>query len=126
MTSPLSQARAALGLLAAFCGHAMAAESASAPPAPKAFAPPTEIAMPDGEFGKIVRQGEQVFLRRLASLREGVAAQGRNRGRDLQQPTAAKAHTTSILLSAVQLCLLSSVQVNLSVPDSSTFRKKAM
>ena len=38
-----------------------------AAPAPRAtsagaFEPPPETAMPDGEFGKIVRQGEQVFL----------------------------------------------------------------
>ena len=62
MTSRLSQARAALGLLAVIGGQTLAAESTSAPTDPKPFAPPTEIAMPDGEFGKIVRQGEQVFL----------------------------------------------------------------
>ena len=67
MTSRLSQARAALGLLAAVTGFAtgaIAADATPAPPAaaPKTFAPPTEIAMPDGEFGQIVKQGEQVFL----------------------------------------------------------------
>ena len=36
--------------------------AASAPPAAKGFAPPTEGTLPGGEFGKIVRLGEQVFL----------------------------------------------------------------
>ena len=65
MTTRLSKARTTLGLLVtagSLATGAIAAETASAPAAPKTFAPPTEIAMPDGEFGKIVRQGEQVFL----------------------------------------------------------------
>jgi len=67
MTSRLSQARATLGLLAAVTGFAtgaIAAETATAPAAaaPKTFVPPPENAMPDGEFGKIVKQGEQIFL----------------------------------------------------------------
>ena len=71
-------------------------------------------------------EAQQVGLGRRAALAERrAAAQRRRRGRDLQERAAAESHVTSILLSALQLCLLSSVQVNLSVPDSSTFRKKA-
>ncbi len=63
--------RAAHGLLGlgiaagALASHAATAEATPAAPptgTAKTFAPPTETAMPDGEFGRIVRRGEQIFL----------------------------------------------------------------
>jgi len=60
----------ARALLAAVAATALAApqvhatEAVPAPPAvaAKAFAPPAEQAMPEGEFGKMVKRGEQIFL----------------------------------------------------------------
>jgi len=57
-------------LLAAIVATALAApqvpaaETAPAPAAAaaKAFVPPAEQAMPEGEFGKMVKRGEQIFL----------------------------------------------------------------
>jgi hypothetical protein len=45
-------------------------------------------------------EGEQIGLGRLAPLREGVAAQGRNRGRSLQQRAAANTHCPDSLQGA--------------------------
>ena len=76
-------------------------------------------------------EAQQIGLRRPAALRKsrsGHAKSCRRRG-NLQQLTAAEyghAQPTSILLSAVQLCFWSSVQVNLSVPLSSTRTKNDM
>ena len=53
-------------------------------------------------------------------------SQCRGRRGDLQQLAAAEGHDTSILLSADQVFFSSSIQVNLSVPLSSTRRKNDM
>ena len=74
-------------------------------------------------------EAQQIGLRRPAALRKsrsGHAKSCRRRG-NLQQLTAAEyGHITSILLSVVQDCFWSSVQVNFSVPLSSTRTKKDM
>ena len=59
----LGLAIAAGALAAAPSGAADAsAASGATTGAAKSFAPPTETAMPDGEFGRIVKRGEQIFL----------------------------------------------------------------
>lgn len=67
----LSFAVLPLALLVAFSGGAtetpatvprMAPLDGSAPEAMKPFKPPAEASLPDDEFGKIIRQGEQIFL----------------------------------------------------------------
>ena len=70
-------------------------------------------------------EAQQIFLRRTTRLGCGALhpAKGSRRRRDLQEVAAPQSHDTSILLSAVQLFLRSSVQVNLSVPLSSTRTK---
>ena len=47
------------GVTTAVTEHAATAPRAAAS---GAFVPPSETAMPDGEFGKVVRRGEQIFL----------------------------------------------------------------
>lgn len=48
--------------LAALLAAAMPAAPALAADAPPAFTPPAADAIPDNEFGKVVREGEQIFL----------------------------------------------------------------
>ncbi len=60
MTAGHHVAHGLLGLL--ICAGASAPHPAAAADAAKSFAPPGETAMPDGEFGKIVKRGEQIFL----------------------------------------------------------------
>jgi thiosulfate dehydrogenase len=48
--------------LATTQAHAAETAPASAPIAAKPFVPPAEQAMPEGEFGKMVKRGEQIFL----------------------------------------------------------------
>ena len=60
MKSARSPRHALLAVLAA-CAPALSAAAETAA-APKTFVSPAENAMPDGEFGKMVKQGEQIFL----------------------------------------------------------------
>lgn len=48
--------------LAALLAAAMPAAQAQAADAPPTFTPPAADAIPDNEFGKVVREGEQIFL----------------------------------------------------------------
>lgn len=48
--------------LASLLAAALPAAPALAADAPPAFTPPAADAIPDNEFGKVVREGEQIFL----------------------------------------------------------------
>jgi thiosulfate dehydrogenase len=61
-TSLKSAATRLIPLGTAAAQPASAAPAAPAKAAPDAFRPPAEQAMPDGEYGKVIRLGEQVFL----------------------------------------------------------------
>lgn len=66
MTTSTSSAACALLAFVAASGlpaaAVQAAETAPVAAAAKPFAPPAERAMPEGEFGKMVKRGEQIFL----------------------------------------------------------------